>query len=197
MILLKITALRCVCLASFLPLVAFAANEIDFEDAAAQGHIPDGCQNPFRESVKFVGFFDDAIATLAAERGANARGVKDLFAVQFLVGRMNLEAGLTGGEESPIDRLVTTQICHYEKVATQKSLGTPGQAKPISARDPGLHDHLVAIAPKLLSDAVALYRVEKRKVKNVNDQKDFMSSRRQQIRQAKESGEDKARSLIR
>lgn len=195
---LRLDAVRLFFLALILPFSAHANKVLNFnEGSLEQGIMPDGCNNPFRESIRFIEFYDLAIETMAAERGASARGISDLFAVQYLRNLIADESSLAGGEDSAIDRLIVTQICHYEKIATHKNLGSGSKkALQIFAKDPGLHDHLAAISKKLLSDSVALYRTEKKALAKNKDQENFLISRRNEIRKAKNQGEDKVRSLI-
>lgn len=177
----------------------YAANKLlSFEeDGDNQMVMPDGCNNPFRETIKFVNFFETTIVTMAAERGAKAHGVVDLFAVDRLRDILNDESNRKGGEESAVDRLIVTQVCHYEKVATQMNLTKGAKALQITAKDPGLHDHLVGISKKLLADTVELYRAEKKSQKEAKDQEKFVLSRKQEVRKAKDLGDEKVRSLIR
>ncbi len=166
------------------------------EGRLEQGIMPDGCNNPFRESLKFIEFFETSIVTMAAERSATARGVQNLFAVEHLRDLINEEANRRGGEESAMDRLIVTQLCHYEKIATQKNVGGGAKALQIQAKSPELHDHLAAISQKLLSDGVELYRAQQKALREAKSQENFVISREKEIRKAKNLGEDKVRQLI-
>lgn len=196
-------ALRCILPAvglatTWLSISAHGENKVlNFDEGQLeQGLMPDGCNNPFRESIKFIDFFETAIVTMAAERGANGRGVENLFAVDHLRDLINEEANRKGGEESAIDRLIVTQLCHYEKIATQKNLAGGAKALQIFAKSPELHDHLAGISKKLLADGVSLYQSQQKALKAAKNQEDFVLSRQREIRKAKNMGEDKVRQLI-
>jgi hypothetical protein len=166
------------------------------EGRLEQGLMPDGCNNPFREAIKFIDFFETTIVTMAAERGASARGVENLFAVDHLRDLINEEANRRGGEESAVDRLIVTQICHYERIATKKNAGGGAKALQIFATDPALHDHLVAISTKLMTDTVALYRAQQKALREAKSQESFIVSRQAEIKKARSRGQSKARDLI-
>ncbi|HVJ66106.1 MAG TPA: hypothetical protein VM901_12685 [Bdellovibrionota bacterium] len=173
------------------------AKMLNFDEGRLeQGLMPDGCNNPFRETAKFIDFYETSIVTMAAERGARAKGVESLFAIDSLRDRINEISNRSGGEESAVDRLIVTQLCHYEKIATQKNVGAGAKALQIFAKTPELHDHLAAIAPKLLGDTVALYKAQQRAMRDTKNQENFVISRQNEIRRAKDLGEAKVRQLI-
>lgn len=185
-------------LMAFVTFSAQGSKVLNYEEQGESAStLPAGCNNPFREPARFIEFYYSAITNMAAERGARAKGLDDLFAVYHLREMTNENAGFRGGEESSIDRLIVTQICHYEKISTQKSFGSGAKSQSVLASDPGLHDHLAVISKKLLADSVSLYRMENEKIKKNQSQEDFLNSKRQEIYKAKTIGEEKARRLIR
>ncbi len=156
---------------------------------------PEGCGNPFLDTHQFIQFYNAAISSLVAERGVNAKAADELFAISEISSEM---ATLfpNFAEESPVDRLIITQLCQFQKVrmATVKP-GETARAKIIS-KDEDLHKHLVSVAPRLYRDSRALIKasladraVERRRAQ-------FIASKRDDILRAREEGRRKLRDLF-
>jgi len=164
---------------------------LSFESSAWDTQsMPEGCGNPFRDAHEFMTFFDATISSVVAKRGPEARGVGELFAVSEMSNEIR---GLFPNfvEESPIDRLVSTQLCNFLKVrAAQMKPGSNLKAT-IASADIDLHNHLVAVAPQLYTDsrkllvsALAERAIELKKAQ-------YMASKKNDILKARENGRKK------
>ena len=96
-----------------------AAKVLDFQESTRdEKALPEGCGNPYAEAVRFRDFYDNTLAFMAARRGANAKGIVDLYAVGAIRDEITaLFPNYT--EESPIDRLVMAQLCQFQKISAQ------------------------------------------------------------------------------
>jgi hypothetical protein len=157
--------------------------------------LPEGCGNPFADMPLFMNFFDNAIAHMVAKRGPTAKGVVDLFAVAEMRDRLT-ELAVNPQTESPIDRLILSQLCLYERVATQKHLSGKGPGGKIQASDDSLHDHLASIAPKLYKDTRTLVVEALAARAREREKENALASKWADIRRAHQLGADKIRDLF-
>jgi hypothetical protein len=128
---------------------------LDFQESTRdEKALPEGCGNPYAETIKFRDFYDNTLAFMAARRGAHSKGVVDLFAVSAIRDEIAvLFPNYT--EESPVDRLIMAQLCQYQKIAAQ-GLNLKDKPLMIKASDSSLADHLVIVSAKMYTDAKAL-----------------------------------------
>lgn len=156
---------------------------------------PEGCGTAFQDVVRFMEFFESAASMLVVNRGPQARGAVDLFAVIGLRNRL-LEINANYSSESPIDRLVIAQLCQFRKIRAQQQLTGQVKGQQISAADEDLHAHLAAVAASLLKDAHMIVKsalVEKARLSN---EERLLAQRKSQVLEAKRAGEQKAESLV-
>jgi len=137
----------------FLAASAFSANSqsLNVEDA----EFPQGCSNPFAEPRAFLDFYDSTIAKIAVDRGPIANGVAELFAVSEL-SRDLLVAVPNFSEESPVDRLLKTQLCLFEDIYKRSLKPGVRSARALSSSNALLHDHLLKVSSRLFEDSVKL-----------------------------------------
>ncbi len=157
--------------------------------------MPGGCGNPFRDAHEFMEFYDAAISSLVAKRGPDARGVTELFAVDEMSSEIR---GLFPNyvEESPIDRLVSTQLCQFQKVrAAQIKPGGSAKVEIISS-DIDLQNHLVAVANKLYTDSrkllVSAFSERAQEQKKAH----YLASKKSDILKAREHGHKKIKDIF-
>jgi hypothetical protein len=159
--------------------------------------LPEGCGNPFQDNSAFFAFFDQAIETAAAKRGPAVKGIADLFAVSEL--KRELDTLMVNPqEESPIDRLINSQLCLFQKVQTSAKMSGNSKTNPLTipSDDEMLHDHLLALAPKLYRDCrkimveVLSERAKERQKQNI------LQNRWAEVRKARESGREKIQDLF-
>lgn len=152
--------------------------------------LPEGCGNPFVESKPFFEFFEASIAFAAAERGPDTKGVAELFAVSELERDLiRLVPNLS--EESPIDKLVRSQVCHYLEIYEKQRDTRVKKKKLPTSDDPGLHDHLVKIAPKLFEDSLKVVEAVVMEQAAHDRKKERLSRKLHNIRKARRLGRAK------
>lgn len=159
-------------------------------------NFPDGCENPYRETNDFMEFYEAAIVEYVLDRGLQAKGVAEMFGISEMRVQMK-DVFPNMSEESPLDRLVTTQLCQYQKVYLQKAQ-TPGQLRPapIHSGEKGLHDHLAKIAPKIYRDARRIVAESMTQRAKLRDRAKRLASRRNDIRRARRMGADLVEDLF-
>lgn len=161
--------------------------------------LPEGCGNPFVENAAFSDFFERAVESMASQGGAQSPGVVDLFAV------LELRNAMASGQsdpsaESPIDRLLISQICQFQRIENAAAIGSGGagrqKAQLIPANDPKLHKHLSGIAQKLYRDSRELFVADlaEKARKRARDQAD--KQKQDEIRRAKIQARSKVRELL-
>lgn len=174
----------------------FATTDITISKMA-NDVMPEGCGNPYQDVAAFLGFYDLTIETIAATRGPHAKGVPELFAVSEI--KKALDTLLTNPqEESPLDRLISSQLCNFQKIQTTAKMQGQSKADPVNIKsaDAVLHDHLVLLAPKLFRDARKLaveILAERSKEKQKNG---ILEQKWAEIHQAREEGRAKIRDLF-
>lgn len=157
--------------------------------------LPEGCGNPFMDVHQFMMFYNASISAMVAKRGQTAKHVAELFAVSEM---SNEIATLfpNFAEESPIDRLVITQLCNFQKIRAKQI--KPGDLKKaaILSSDVDLHSHLVDVAPHLYRDSrkLILSSLADRSAETKRAQ--YMASKRDEILKAREAGRQKLRDLF-
>jgi hypothetical protein len=114
--------------------------------------MPDSCDSPYKDVSGFEIFFDSALFVIASERGAQEKGVADLFAVSELQKKMkDLFPNL--GEDRPIDRLIIAQLCQYREIFKKNNRSVSDVGIVINSDDPILQKHLLSVASRLFIDA--------------------------------------------
>ncbi|NCN26777.1 hypothetical protein GW915_04310 [bacterium] len=158
------------CLSTLCFALNLAAKTLEYTgDAVPGAHpLPEECENPFVESRPFFEFYEATIASMAVERGAESKGVAELFAVSELAEDL-VDLVPNNAEESPIDRLVRSQICHYQEVFEKKRDPRVKTKVAATSNDSELHDHLSKIAPQLFKDSIKI--VESVLMKQAKDDK--------------------------
>jgi len=150
--------------------------------------LPEGCANPYRDVNLFMEFYEDTISEMAVERGPRAKGVADLFAVSELRAAVkDLFPNLQ--EESPLDRLLMTQLCHYQKISLQNPEGGL-RPSAITSDDSKLHDHLAIVAARLYRDSRGVVVEALREQTKLRDKLRKLALKRSDIRKAREIGRD-------
>jgi hypothetical protein len=168
----------------------------DFLQSRAQEvTLPESCKSPYRDAPNFIEFYTTSTFVLAARKGAQTAGLTELFAVTALREKMrDLFPSL--GEESPMDRLIVAQLCHYEAIQIQKK-SRPGSPRlVISPSDEELHEHLLAIAPRLYEDSRKLM-IEALAIR-ARERKQNLNLERQwhQVERARRRGHEKIKDLF-
>lgn len=139
--------------ACFAAVSAFSADSVSLSVEDAE--FPEGCSNPFAEPRAFLDFYDSTIAKIAVDRGPVTNGVAELFAVSEL-SRDLLTTVPNFSEESPIDRLLKTQLCLFEDIYKRSLKPGVRSTHALSSSNPLLHDHLLKVSPRLFEDSVKL-----------------------------------------
>jgi len=156
---------------------------------------PEGCGQAFQETNRFAGFFDSSLNALVAKRGAAARGVPELFAVSEMRNEI-ISVFPNYAEESPIDRLVISQLCQFQRIrAQQLKPGALEQAK-ITAGDDELHNHLVAVSANLYRDARKIVVVSMAEKMKEQERLRQLMSKRSEILRARQLGREKLQDLF-
>jgi hypothetical protein len=203
---LRSPTFRCLALTGFISLVCpvvwaslegdeFAAN-FEREQVVADT-LPSTCETPFRETGVYFQFFTSAISIVAAQKGPDASGVPELFAVAELRNKMQ-EIFPNLGEESPIDRLVVAQLCQYRAIKEKKS--PPKQAfttVQIETSDEELQAHLQGIATRLYSDARMLMVQALAARARLDNQEELLEGKWDRVRRARQLGNSKVADLFR
>ncbi len=162
-------------------------------------YLPEGCGNPFVENASFSDFFDSSVSAMAVERGASSPGIVELFSVLELRNALS-EEQTDPSMESPIDRLLVSQLCQFQRIENASSVGMGNEARKrvqqIPSNDPKLHNHLKSIASKLYKDARELYLVDvtEKARKRAKDQS--TAKRLGEIRKAKIQARQKVQNLM-
>lgn len=185
------------------PIVARAAASsesrnrvVDFESTAwDKGSMPEGCETPFPDPGRFIAFFDASISAMAAKRGAEARGVVDLFAVSELrVEMISQFASLS--DESPLDRLIIKQVCQYRKIRNSEFKIGQGKLPEIGSSDDGLHDHLAGVAAHLYADARKLMEGARGERMRERERERMLASKAGDVARARAMARDKVKDLM-
>jgi len=168
---------------------------VDFESYAwDQGAMPEGCTTPFPDPGRFIAFFDAAITAMAAKRGADARGVVDLFAVSEL--RVQMISQFPNlSDESPLDRLIIKQVCQYQKIRNADFKIGMGKVPEVSSSDDGLHDHLAGVASHLYGDARKLMEEARGERNRMRERAKMMASKAGDISRARSLAREKVKDL--
>ncbi len=157
--------------------------------------LPEGCGNPFLDTHLFLQFYNATISSAVAKRGKDSKGISELFAVSEISNEM---ATLfpNFAEESPVDRLVISQLCQFQKARTPQV--KPGETSKaiIRSSDLDLHAHFVSLAiplfrdsRKLLVAALADRSAETRRAQ-------YIAAKRDEILKARESGRRKIQDIF-
>jgi hypothetical protein len=195
MINLKSTLTLVFCLA--LSPVLHAASEIDentYKPLASMS-FPGGCDNAFAEAKKFRDFFESTISLMAAERGATAKGISDLFATSELSQHL-LDLKPAYFEESPVDRLMKSQLCKFEEV--YKAERKPGveSKEALTSNNPLLHDHLAKVSSKLFKDAYRIVEQAAMEKAKEKQQEEMMQGKAKEVDKARKLGREKVEPLF-
>lgn len=150
---------------------------------------PDGCNNPYKDMNDFTQFFESAIVEIVVDQGAAAKGVGDLFAVSEMRSDMR-EAFPNLSEENPVDRLIASQLCQFQKFNLQKS--PPGKVRPdpITSGNRELHKHLLLVGPKLYKDSRKIVMESLAQQAKLKDRVNRLAARRLEIRKARKMGRE-------
>jgi hypothetical protein len=168
---------------------------VDFESYAwDQGSMPEGCDTPFPDPGRFIAFFDASIAAMAAKRGAEARGVVDLFAISELRTEM-ISQFPSLSDESPLDRLIIKQVCQYRKIRNSDFKIGMGKLPEINSSDDGLHDHLVGVSARLYGDARKLMEEARAERNRFREKEKMMASKAADISRARALAREKVKDL--
>lgn len=157
---------------------------------------PGGCDALYKDIVDFMEFFESSLVEVVLEKGANAKGVSDLFAVSEM--RVAMKDNFPNlSEESPLDRLILTQLCQFEKIR----LGLRQKAgnlrpEPLTSGDTQLHDHLLKVAPKLYRDARALLVTALAEQARLRERGKVLAFKRAELRRAREQGRERVDDLF-
>lgn len=148
---------------------------------------PDGCQNPYRDLHLFTEFFESTLDSIVIERGTHVKGLADLYAVSELRAQMK-EIFPNLSEESPLDRLILTQLCQFQKIYLQTT--SPGTLRPqaLHSANKDLHDHLLAVGPKLFRDSRKIMVDGLTQRAKLREKAKKLAARRAEIRRAREAG---------
>jgi hypothetical protein len=197
---------RCLALTAFISLVCPAVwASLEEDEFAARFEreqvvadlLPTTCETPFRETGAYFQFFTSAISILAAQKGPDANGVPELFAVAELRNKMQ-ELFPNLGEESPIDRLVVAQLCQYRAIKDKESPSKqPFSQTPVETSDSKLHDHLQGISTRLYSDARLLMVQALAARARLDTQDELLQGRWDRVRRARQLGNSKVSDLFR
>jgi hypothetical protein len=175
-------------------LLALEIGENSYKPFSPQA-FPAGCDNAFSEISKFRDFFQNTISIMAAERGASAKGVSDLFAVAELSQHL-LDVAPNLTEESPIDRLVKSQLCRLEEVYNNEKKAPLQKRQALNSDDTLLHDHMVKVAHKLFLDSYKIVEeVVMAKAKEKQKER-LMQNKSQEVEKARRMGRDKIEKLF-
>jgi hypothetical protein len=164
---------------------------------AAPQPFPEGCGNPYVDIPAFSNFFESALQQIAASKGPEAKGVVDLFAVWEL---RNIVADRLSDPtvESPVDRLILSQLCQFQRVEMKSSItkSGPNKVDPIDSSHENLHTHLLLVSSKLYAQTRELtvsFLAERAKRLN----KEGLAARKaEDIRRARELGRKKVNDLL-
>jgi hypothetical protein len=158
---------------------------------------PEGCGSPYMDLAAFSTFFESALGQMAAAKGPNGKGVVDLFAVWELR-RMINERLSDPTVESPVDRLLMSQLCQFQKIEMKNKIGMglKESAFQVDSASETLHTHLSLISGKLFKETRELavsFLTERAK----RLQKESLANRKaEDIRKARELGRNKVRDLV-
>lgn len=153
---------------------------------------PNGCGNPFSDIPNFVQFFEASLAQIAAKRGAESKGVVDLFAVAAL--RSELDRSFPNpSRESPLDRMIYSQLCNFSKVVL---LQGPEALNAVTSADDRLAEHLVKVSSRLLQDAKKVYRDAAAERAVAKQKQAAFEARAGEVRKAQELGRQRIQDIL-
>ncbi|MBP7845039.1 MAG: hypothetical protein KA116_09490 [Proteobacteria bacterium] len=182
------------CSALGLPL--YSASEIDENvyKPLSSTAFPGGCDNAFAEAKRFRDFFESSITIMASQRGADAKGVSDLFAISELSQHL-LDIKPAFFEESPVDRLIKGQLCKFEEVFNAEKKPGAKSKDALDSANPLLHDHLSKIADKLFKDSYTIVEQANAERAKERSEEKLMQSRMKEVEKARRLGRDKIEAL--
>jgi len=164
---------------------------------AAPQPFPEGCGSPYVDIPLFSIFFESTLQQMAAQKGPMGKGVVDLFAVWEL--RNSVAERLSDPTiESPIDRLILSQLCQFQRVNMVAAVERDGPKKaiPVDSAHESLHTHLALVSSKLYKETRELtvsFLTER--AQRIN--KEGLAARKaEDIRRARELGRKKVSDLI-
>jgi len=154
--------------------------------------LPNGCGNPYADVPEFISFFESAIQLMAAKRGAEAKGVVDLFSVSEIRSEMR-QLFPSLGEESPVDRLIISQLCNYQKIHLLSASMTSTKVESSLEK---LHDHLAAIAGPMYKDSKKLMLAAVNEMEKNKQAEGLVAAKWSDIRKARQMGRKQVRDLF-
>lgn len=152
--------------------------------------MPEGCGQAYQEVDRFLDFYEASIADIVVKRGAKAKGVDDLFAVSELRKKMRTTFP-NYTQESPIDRLIISQLCQFQKVRSTQIVPGALDKAVIRSSDKDLQEHFISIATRLFRDSSGLLHEELRKKALEKRNSRELASREAEVERARELGRRK------
>lgn len=163
------------------------------EEWLSERILPDGCGKAFQDVAEFRSFFELAINQIAAKSGVLTTPIAELFAVEELARAFNTKF-MKFGRESPIDRLVISQICQFNSIIQSATTGDVYIG--IKTSDERLHKHLTSIAFQLYRDARQLYLETKNEHLKLKKNPELTKRKIDRIQRAKKSAKVKISTII-
>jgi len=148
---------------------------------------PAGCSKALQDLSLFEAFFEQSLDQLSITKGPYNGQLIKLHAFNYL--RKDLaERYRSMKTESPVDRLLLRQLCHFESI-WNKSNNSP--QNKILSNEKLLHKHLLSIASDLYVDTQQVYRNLLSKKEKLAAHKRFLRSKKDDIQLAKSLGKEK------
>lgn len=160
----------------------------------AETVLPETCKSPYKESAKFIEFYQAALYVMAGKADVAETALVNLFAVKAMRQKMR-DLFPTMPEESPLDRLIVAQLCQFERFEISRR-STVGQRVVILPTSPELHRHLSAISVRLFEDSRKLI-VEALAAK-ARERRETIDLERHwdRVQRVEAQGQDKVKSLL-
>ncbi len=170
----------------------------NFQDSVGSYEVlgfPEGCGQAYQEVDRFMDFFESSIASMVVARKSSQVVIGDLFAVSEL--RKEFRSIFPNyTEESPIDRLIITQACQFQKVRTSQIRPGALDRAAITSDDRDLHAHWSAIATRLYKDSYDLMKDELKKRAKAKERSEETARQIDEIRKARNLGRSKISELL-
>ena len=155
---------------------------------------PSECDGAFVPVNEIAGFFEQTIASMAVELGANAKGVSDLFATNQLRREYDrLSPNATYG--NPISKHISKQLCLFESWFMTDGGGKNNDLELFSNNN-SLHMHLQKLSSKLFKDSKKLYLDAKTQRQKTDKMRKRLESLRSRVDSAEKAGLKKVKGLL-
>lgn len=157
--------------------------------------LPEGCGKAIQDGISFAEFFEATASVIAAQKGHQAKGVVDLFSTLEIRKQIGIRLPLSSAE-AMIDQLISIQICGHQSFRARQLRPGALQALAITSYDSQIQQHLLEIAPRLLTDAKKILNEAMSVEKQREAKKKELQSRLNEVEKAREAAQSSIENLF-